>query len=128
MIDEASDPKGGSKRLRILAVIPLVYGDQYGFWNRDVGLITCTFRSMGHDAWLVALHDPSQPPGLDKPVITATRRELEDSAWWRKQQPDAVIVNMWSATRFEAIRTAALSLEKPLIEKLDTDGVKSRRK
>jgi len=125
MIDEALEINGGRERLRILALLPLVYGDQYGFWNRDLGLIVRTLRSMGHDAWLVALYDPWQTPGPDKPVIRATLKELEDPAWWKKQQPDAVIINTWGACRYEAVRTTALSLKKPLIEKLDTDGVKS---
>jgi glycosyltransferase involved in cell wall biosynthesis len=125
MADEISNGLTGPKRLRILALIPLVYGDDYGFWNRDLGLVVRTLRSMGHDAWLMALYDPGQTLGPDKPVIRATMKELEDPAWWQKQQPDALIIGTWSATRFEAIRTAALSLKKPLIEKLDTDGVKS---
>lgn len=115
----------GLKRLRILALLPLVYGDDYGFWNRDVGLVVRTLRSMGHDAWLVALYDPGQTPGPDKPVIRATLKELGDPAWWQKQQPDALIINTWAAPRYEALRAAALSVNKPLIEKLDTDGVKS---
>jgi len=127
MIEEASESNGRGERLRILALLPLIYGDSYGFWNRDVGLIVRTLRSMGHDAWLVALYHPDQTPGPDKPVIRATLKELAEPAWWRKQQPDALIINTWAAPRYEAIRAAALSVKKPLIEKLDTDGVKSPR-
>jgi glycosyltransferase involved in cell wall biosynthesis len=124
---EASPSSDDKKRLRILALLPLVYGDTYGFWNRDVGLVVRALRSMGHDAWLVALYDPGQTPAPDKPVIRATLEELADPAWWQKQQPDAVILNLWAAPRYEAIRAAALSIKKPLVEKLDTDGVKSPR-
>ena len=124
MPNSASDGADG-KRLRILALLPLVYGDSYGFWNRDLGLIVRVLRALGHDAWLVALYDRSQTPGPDKPVIRATREELGVPAWWKNQKPDAIIINTWSATRFAAIREAALSVKKPLIEKLDTDGVKS---
>jgi glycosyltransferase involved in cell wall biosynthesis len=127
MVAEISNAQASRKPLRILALLPLIYGDAYGFWNRDLGLVVRTLRSMGYDAWLVALYHPDQTPGPDKPVIRATTKELEDPAWWRKHQPDALIINTWAATRYEAIRRAALSLEKPLIEKLDTDGVKSPR-
>ena len=124
MPDSASDSAGG-RRLRILALLPLVYGDTYGFWNRDLGLIVRALRALGHDAWLVALYAADQTPGPDKPVIRATREELGEPEWWEKQKPDAIIINTWSATRFAAIRAAALTVKKPLIEKLDTDGVKS---
>src|SRR6202050_2717365 len=125
MGDEISSGSSGLRRPRILALLPLVYGDKFGFWNRDMGLVVRTLRSMGYDAWLVALYHPDQTPGPDKPVIRATVDELGDRAWWQKQAPDAIILNTWAAPRHEAIRAAALSLKKPLIEKLDTDGIKS---
>ena len=125
MDDPISSGSSGLKRPRILALLPLIYGDRFGFWNRDMGLVVRTLRSMGYDAWLVALYDPDQTPGPGKPVIRATREELAEPAWWQKQAPDALILNTWSAPRHEAIRRAALSLKKPLIEKLDTDGIKS---
>jgi glycosyltransferase involved in cell wall biosynthesis len=125
MVDEISKDAAGGKRPRILALIPLVYSDAYGYWGRDLGLVVRTMRSMGYDAWLVALHHPDHTPGPDKPVIRATIKELEDPAWWRNQHPDALILNTWAAPAYEAVRSAALSLKIPLIEKLDTDGVKS---
>jgi glycosyltransferase involved in cell wall biosynthesis len=125
MGDAISSDRPVKKPYRILALLPLIYGDSFGFWNRDMGLVVRTLRAMGYDAWLVALYHPEQTPGPDKPVIRATVQELGDPAWWQKQGPDAMILNTWAAPRHEAMRTAALSLGKPLVEKLDTDGIKS---
>jgi glycosyltransferase involved in cell wall biosynthesis len=127
MADQGTSDAPGKKLTRILAVIPLIYGDAFGFWNRDVGLFVRTLRSMGYDAWLVALDDPGQIPGADKPVIRATLEELGDPAWWKKQQPDGVILNTWSAPRYDAMRKAALSATPCVLERLDTDGARSAR-
>jgi glycosyltransferase involved in cell wall biosynthesis len=112
---------------RILAVIPLGYGDDYGFWDRDVGLVVRTLRTMGYDAWLVALYAPGQTPGPDKPVVRATLEELSDESWWQRQKPDAVILNTWSAPRYYAVRKAALAATPRVVERLDTDGARSAR-
>jgi glycosyltransferase involved in cell wall biosynthesis len=125
MPDNASEPD--FKRWRILALLPIPYSDRGGFWNRDIGLVMRTLHAQGHDAWLVALKNPDDLPAAGFPVIVATKEELNDPQWWWQQQPDAIILNTWSAPRYEGMRRAALSTGKPLIEKLDTDGVKSPR-
>jgi glycosyltransferase involved in cell wall biosynthesis len=113
--------------MRILGFIALSYSDQGGFWYRDLGLLIRRLREMGHDAWLVAFKKEGDLPGGDWPVIVATQEDLADPAWWRKQAPEALILNAWSAPRWHAIRRAATSLGVPTVEKLDTDGVKSPR-
>jgi glycosyltransferase involved in cell wall biosynthesis len=114
-------------KLRILAVLPIPYGDDPGFWYRDMGLIVRALRSLGHDAWLVALKGPSHVPSKDKPVIVAAKEELEDPAWWKKQAPYGVIVNFWGAAKWEGIREAVRQATPRLVEKLDTDGFFSPR-
>ncbi len=114
-------------RQRILAVIPIPYGEEWGFWNRDLGLVVRGLREQGHDAWLVGLKAEGHPPDPEKPVIVATMEELADPQWWQRQNPDAIIFNAWAATKYDGIRSALLTLGRPAIEKLDTDGVKSPR-
>jgi glycosyltransferase involved in cell wall biosynthesis len=121
---EASAP---APKRRVLAVLPIPYTDGGGFWNRDVGLAMRKMHDAGHDAWLVAVKIPGEDNGTPYPVILGTWEELADPAWWRSQAPDAVLLNTWSAPRHEGIRRAVLALGVPVIEKLDTDGVKSPR-
>jgi glycosyltransferase involved in cell wall biosynthesis len=92
-----------------------------------MGLIVLALRSMGHDAWLVALKASSQVPVADKPVIVATKEELEDPAWWKNQAPYGVIMNFWGATRWEGIREAARQSTPRMVEKMDTAGLFSPR-
>src|ERR1700677_3409427 len=122
-------PVSGRKKSgrRILGVLPLPYGDTYGFDNRDIGLLVYTLRAMGEDAPLVALPVPGELPAPGKPVILATVQQLSDPAWWRAQNADAVVLSMWSAPRFDAIRRAACSVTSCVVERLDTDGARSAR-
>ena len=89
-----------------------------------MGLVTTGLRKLGHEAFLVAHQKPGTQK-LDKPFIPATREEMSSVDWWKAQAPDAIIINTWSAPRHHAIRLAATAACKRVIEKLDTDGVKS---
>jgi glycosyltransferase involved in cell wall biosynthesis len=113
-------------KLRILALLPIPYSDRGGFWFRDAGLVVATLREMGHDAWLVALPGPDSAE-TKEPVIQASLTELAQPEWWRAQKPDAVISLMWGASRYAAVRRAALTVTNRFIEKLDTDGIRSPR-
>lgn len=111
--------------MKILSIIPIPYSTTGSFWERDLGLVTLAFRELGLDAWFVTLKGDEPPIG--SPHISANRSELGDIQWWISQNPDAIILNTWSAPRHDAIRRAATSVGCPVIEKLDTDGVKSPR-
>jgi len=111
---------------RILLAIPLPYGTDWGYWTRDPsGLTALALRQMGYDAWLVAL-DSDQPLD-DKPVIRASMEELGNAEWWKAQRPDGVVLNTWSAFRYDAIRRAARAATPQVLERLDTDGFRSAR-
>lgn len=111
--------------MRLICAIPIPYRSQGSFWERDLGLVTLALRRLGIDAWFSALLGDTAPPGM--PFISARRDQLADPEWWLGQKPDAIILNTWSAPRHDDIRRAALAVGCPLIEKLDTDGVKSPR-
>ena len=113
-------------RQRILALLPIQYSDHWGFWFRDAGLVVATLREMGYDAWLVALPGPDSAE-TKEPVIQVPLEELARPEWWQAQKPDAVISLMWGASRYAAIRRAALTVTKRFLEKLDTDGIRSPR-
>ena len=109
---------------RILFAIPIVYGHNFGFWIRDSGLVVLALREMGYDARLAALGDPAMPKE-GHPILCASLRDLSSAEWWKNQRPDAVVLNTWSAPRYDAIRRAALAATPLVVERLDTDGARS---
>ena len=111
---------------RILFAIPLPYGPDWGFWTRDSGLVVLTLRDMGYDAWLVALGD-STTVTTGHPILPVSPETMKSADWWRAQKPDAVVLNTWSAPRYDAIRTAALAATPRVVERLDTSGARSAR-
>lgn len=111
---------------RILFAIPLPYGPDWGFWTRDSGLVVLALRKMGYDCWLVALGGPTTITS-DRPILPVSLEMMQSADWWRAQQPDAVVLNTWSAPRYDAIRKAALSATRRVVERLDTDGARSAR-
>src|SRR3954453_12036329 len=110
---------------RILACLPgIPYSDAGGFWFRDVGLSVMTLRTLGYDAWLIVYGKPGEPR-TNYPVIIATEEQLSNPEWWQAQKPDGVILNTWSAPRYDAMRAAALKATPHAVETLDTDGFRS---
>jgi glycosyltransferase involved in cell wall biosynthesis len=116
-------------RRKILVLIGLVgYRDDGSVWYREAGLITRSLRQLGMDAWLVVFGpELTQSEDLEKPLIYAPIEMLEDPAWWKSQAPYGVVTMLWGASRYARIRSAVLQATPRLIEKLDTDGVKSPR-
>lgn len=111
--------------MKIISAIPIPYSAHGSFWVRDLGLVTIALRKLGINAWFSALQRDAPPQ--DMPFISASRDQMADPKWWQANKPDAIILNTWSALRHDDIRRAALSVGCPVIEKLDTDGVKSPR-
>jgi glycosyltransferase involved in cell wall biosynthesis len=85
-----------------------------------------TLRDMGYDAWLIARGDASTDT-TGRPVIAATLEDLGRPEWWQGQNPDAVVLSTGSAPRFDAMRKAALTATPRVVERLDTDGIRSAR-
>lgn len=110
----------------VLAVIPLKYRDGDNFWARDMGLTVLGLRKLGVDARLVALGGREDQP-LDRPAIVGTRKDFANADWWRQWRATGIIFTGWSASRFNDIRRAMLAATPRVIERLDTDGVRSPR-
>lgn len=110
----------------ILAAIPIPYHDGEAFWSRDMGLTVRGLRSLGVDARLVAL-GRREDHAADLPLILGSREDFGKPDWWRQWQPAGVILTAWSASRYNDIRRAVLATTPHVIERLDTDGVRSPR-
>lgn len=117
----------GWPRIKVFVLLGLDYIDDGSFWYRDGGLIVRSLRELGADAWLVTFGPELQSSDPQTPIITAPRALLADPAWWKAQAPYGVLFMLWGASRFEPIRQAARQATARVIERLDTNGVKSPR-
>ena len=100
------------------------------FWHRDLGLLTKAFRELGHDAWLV-VHPASDftphpsPAACHDPIIWAPPANVRNPSWWQSQKPDLVILGLWTRPKYDPIRRAALSATPRVIERADSDGMRT---
>ena len=108
------------------------------FWHRDLGLLTKAFRSLGHDARLVVhpaklrpreskvRSEAGPPPATrDAPVIWASPSDVRNPSCWQSQKPDLVILGLWTRPKYDSIRRAALSATPRVIERADSDGMRT---
>jgi glycosyltransferase involved in cell wall biosynthesis len=116
--------------LKILLYTDLTLDPRRLFWERDLGLLTQSFRNLGHDAWLVvhpAREFTRHPPLATRhaPVIWASPLEVRSPEWWRAQKPDLVILGLWTRPKYDPIRRAALAATPRVIERADSDGMRT---
>jgi glycosyltransferase involved in cell wall biosynthesis len=108
------------------------------FWHRDLGLLTKAYRTLGHDAWLVVHPAKLRPPESkvrskagpspatrDDPVIWAAPCDVLHPGWWQSHKPDLVILGLWTRPQYDSIRRAALSATPRVIERADSDGMRT---
>ena len=134
--------------MKILLYTDLAIRPDQLFWHRDLGLLTKTFRELGHDAYLV-VHPATEPPPLptfvpshvptsaasninhptskilDEPVLWASPSQVRDKEWWKDHHPDLVILGLWTRPKYDPIRRAALSATPHVIERADSDGMRT---
>lgn len=92
-----------------------------------MGLITRTLRDMGEDAWLVAYEGGAYRKSPEDPLLLEQPEVFVDPAWWKAQNPWAVVFNTWGASRFRSLWQAAMEATPRVMDRLDTDGVRSPR-
>lgn len=109
--------------MKIISFIPIPFFEAGNFTHRDLGLVTLGFRALGVDAWFALLPGDSLPK--EKFFLTPSRKDVADPRWWKQQKADGILINTWSSPRFDDIRSAVCAVGCPVVEKLDTDGVKS---
>ena len=108
--------------MKILCFTPLPYGDGSGWWGRDLGLTVRAFRQLGHDAQLVCYPTTHSKDPFDRPVQLITQSQARSKDWWIQQSPDLILLGLWTQSKYNPIRTAALSSNALVIERCDGDG------
>ena len=125
--------------MKILLYTDLTIRSDQLFWHRDLGLLTKAFRDLGHEAYLVVhlatepRHTPdsfshseirnSKSPKL--PVLWVSQQDVRNPLWWKDHHPDLVILGLWTRPKYDPIRRAALSATPRVIERADSDGMRT---
>lgn len=87
-------------------------------------------RELGHEASL-AVHrlDSGSGRSLQEasrgPVLWVSPQNVRDSSWWRQQNPDLVILGLWTRPKYDSVRRAVLTATPNLIERADSDGMRT---
>lgn len=105
--------------------MPLAYGENPLFWERDAGLLCLGLRELGVDARLVLLGEPGERQG--QPLILGRIEDFTDPAWWSRWGAAGVVLNSWGAPRFEPVARAIKTAGLRLVVRLDSNGDKSPR-
>ena len=59
------------------------------------------------------------------PVLWVSQQDVRDPLWWQFQKPDLVILGLWTRPKYDPIRRAALSATPHVIERADSDGMRT---
>jgi glycosyltransferase involved in cell wall biosynthesis len=59
------------------------------------------------------------------PVLWVSQQDVRDPLWWQSQKPDLVILGLWTRPKHDPIRRAALSATPRVIERADSDGMRT---
>jgi len=134
--------------LKILLYTELGIRPDQLFWHRDLGLLTKAFRVLGHNALLV-VHPASDTSSTIKnsgayhngrrqvlganpksiiqndPVLWISQQDVCNPLWWKDHHPDLVILGLWTRPKYDPIRRAALSATPHVIERADSDGMRT---
>lgn len=112
---------------KIYTFQPLIYrSSDERFRVTNLGAIVEALTALGWEAQQVAY---APEPGLVGKeldgILLCSPEKAEDPSWWSALRPRAVISNTWGAPRFKAARDAILRATPKLLERLDTDGIRS---
>ncbi len=119
--------------MKILLYTDLTIREGELFWHRDLGLLTQAFRELSHEACLV-VHPTLESASKIKnqkskikndPVIWASPSDVCNPSWWQSQKPDLIILGLWTRPKYDLIRRAALSATPRVIERADSDGMRT---
>ena len=59
------------------------------------------------------------------PVLWPSPSDIRDPLWWQSQKPDLLILGLWTRPKYDPIRRAALSATPHVIERADSDGMRT---
>ena len=129
--------------MKILLYTDLTIRPDQLFWHRDLGLLTKAFRDLGHEAYLVVhpavdpLSEIKNPRASasrncgekskfpEEPVLWPSPLDVRNPLWWQSQKPDLIILGLWTRPKYDPIRRAALSATPHVIERADSDGMRT---
>jgi glycosyltransferase involved in cell wall biosynthesis len=95
--------------------------------------LTKAFHDLGHDALLV-VHPAGDASSKiinlksniqNDPVLWVSQQNIRDPLWWQSQKPDLVILGLWTRPKYDPIRRAALLATPRVIERADSDGMRT---
>lgn len=122
-----AEPMNASSHIVVAIMLP--YSRSGDFWGRDAGLLARGFRELGYKTTFVALpgsEEIREPEGHEKEGCQlAGIDKLQSPGWWKHLAPDAVVLFGWTLPRFQAVRDAILAVTPNLVERMDTDGMRS---
>jgi glycosyltransferase involved in cell wall biosynthesis len=61
----------------------------------------------------------------EEPVLWPSSSDVHDPLWWKDHHPDLVILGLWTRPKYDPIRRAALSATPHIIERADSDGIRT---
>jgi glycosyltransferase involved in cell wall biosynthesis len=61
----------------------------------------------------------------EEPVLWPSPSQVRDKQWWQSHHPDLVILGLWTRPKYDPIRRAALSATPHVIERADSDGMRT---
>jgi glycosyltransferase involved in cell wall biosynthesis len=61
----------------------------------------------------------------DDPVFWVSQQDVRKPLWWKDHHPDLVILGLWTRPKYDPIRRAALSATPHVIERADSDGMRT---
>ena len=67
-------------------------------------------------------YSPNHPT---PPVLWVSQQDVRNPLWWQSQKPDLVILGLWTRPKYDPIRRAALSATPHVIERADSDGLRT---
>ena len=59
------------------------------------------------------------------PVLWVSQQDVQNPLWWQSHKPDLVILGLWTRPKYDPIRQAALSATPHVIERADSDGMRT---
>ena len=119
--------------MKILLYTDITIRPDQLFWHRDLGLLTKAFRDLGHNALLVVHPAGDTSSNIknpksniqDDPVLWVSQQDVLSPCWWKDHHPDLVILGLWTRPKYDPIRRAALSATPHVIERADSDGMRT---
>jgi glycosyltransferase involved in cell wall biosynthesis len=97
-------------------------GDQ-AFFDRDSGLLSCGFETLGISSGVITLGSAT---ACDLPAMNhGTWKQMEDPDWWSNLNLDGLVFISWGNWRFRRMVTAAMKAGIHVAQMTDTQGIQS---